>query len=137
MKKRLISAIAAGALCLAPEIAAAQNSSIACMYMLLRVYKKELEHCKVTLPRVQEQRYSRMRANLEKFIRANAKGDPEKMIAGIARSEERAIAGLSSCNSEDFKLARLSMDQLLTSDNEHVVNQNLKIPGNPQAGPCG
>ena len=137
MKKALIPVLAALALTAAPEVAQAQNSSIACMYMLLRVYHKELEYCRVELPRVQEQRYSRMRANFEKFIRANAKGDAEKMIAGIEGSEKRAIAGMGSCKSDNFDLARKALDQLLTGDNEALVNQHLKTPRDPQAGPCG
>jgi hypothetical protein len=137
MKKALIPIIAALALTAVPQLAAAQNGSIACMYMLLRVYHKEMEYCRVRLPADREQRYSRMRANFEKYIRANAKGDAELMISGIDASEKRALAGLKSCQSDDFKLAQQALDQLLTPANENVVNQNLKIPGNPQAGSCG
>ena len=137
MKKALLPFIAALALSLVPQVAMAQNSSVACMYMLLRVYHKELEYCRVTLPRAMEQRYVRMRANFERFIRANAKGDPEKMISGIESSEKRAIAGMGSCRSENFDLARKALDQLLTGDNEALVNQHLRTPRNPQEGPCG
>jgi hypothetical protein len=134
MKKALVPLLAF--LLVVPQVAAAQ-SSIACLYMLLRVYHKETEHCGVKLSRDYENRYLRFRANMEKYIRANAKGDAEAMIAGIAKNEERALAGLKSCNSDDFKLAQQALDNLLAPSNEHIVVENLKIARDPQAGTCG
>ena len=135
MRKALVSGLVAGSLLL--TTAASAQTSIACMYMLLRVYHAELDHCRVALPKEREDRYLRMRASFEKFIRENAKGNPEAMIAGIADNEKRAIAALSSCQSEDFKLARQAIDQLTDFTNERLVNDTLKIARNPQSGSCG
>ncbi len=135
MRKALVSGLIAGSLVL--TTAASAQTSVACMYMLLRVYHAELEHCRVALPKEREDRYLRMRASLEKYIRENAKGNPEAMIAGIADNEKRALAGLTSCQSDDFKLARQAIDQLTDFSNERMLNDTLKIPRNPQAGSCG
>ena len=135
MKRALIPGLMIGLLAL-PSVAEAQTS-IACEYMLLRVYHAEMDHCRVALPKEREDRYQRMRAAMEKFIRANAKNDPEKMIAGIADNEKRAIAGLSSCQSDDFKLARQAIDQLTDFSNEKTVTETLKVPRDPQRGSCG
>jgi hypothetical protein len=105
--------------------------------MLLRVYHAELDHCRVSLPKEREDRYQRMRTAMEKFIRANAKNDADKMIAGIADNEKRAVAGLASCQSEDFKLARQAIDQLTDFSNEKTVTETLKVPRDPQRGSCG
>lgn len=139
MKKTLISGLMPGlmvVLLLASSVANAQTS-IACMYMLLRVYHAEIDYCRVALPKEREDRYQRMRAAMEKFIRANAKNDPEAMIAGIADNEKRAIAGLASCQSDDFKLARQAIDQLTDFTNEKMVNDTLKFARDPQRGSCG
>ena len=135
MKRALIPGLMIGLLAL-PSVAEAQTS-IACEYMLLRVYHAEMDHCRVALPKEREDRYQRMRAAMEKFIRANAKNDPEKMIAEIADNEKRAIAGLSSCQSDDFKLARQAIDQLTDFSNEKTVTETLKVPRDPQRGSCG
>jgi len=135
MKKAFAPALMIGLLFGSP-LAHAQTS-IACEYMLLRVYHAELDHCRVALPKEREDRYLRMRAAMEKFIRANAKNDAEKMIAGIADNEKRAIAGLSSCQSDDFKLARQAIDQLTDFSNEKTVTETLKVPRDPQRGSCG
>jgi hypothetical protein len=117
--------------------AAQAQSSISCMYMLLRVYRAELAYCRVPLPPQREARYQRMRAGLEQFIRANAKNDPEAMIKGIDSNIQRALAGLKSCQSDDFRLAQQAMDQLTEPENETMVAQTLKIPRDPQLGTCG
>jgi hypothetical protein len=117
--------------------AAQAQSSIACMYMLLRVYRAELEYCRVPLPAPREARYQRMRAGLEQFIRSHAKNDPEGMIKGVDNNVRRAIAGLKSCQSDDFRLAQKAMDQLTEPENEKMVSNTLKIPRDPQAGTCG
>ena len=135
MKKALVASLTIGLL-FGSSVARAQTS-IACEYMLLRVYHAELDHCRVALPKEREDRYQRMRAAMETFIRANAKRDPEAMIAGIANNEKRAISGLSSCQSEDFKLARQAIDQLTDFSNERQVTETLKVPRDPQRGTCG
>ena len=117
--------------------AAHAESSIACMYMLLRVYHAELDYCRVALPKDQEDRYQRLRASMEQFIRANAKNDPEAMIGGIDDNIKRAIVGLKSCQSDDFKLARQAMDQLTAPSNEAQMRETVKIPRDPQRGSCG
>jgi hypothetical protein len=136
MKKKIIASLLATTFVLSATAAQAQTS-ISCMYMLLRVYHAELDRCKVSLPAEREDRYKRMRASMEKFIRANAKVDPEKIIAGIADNEKRAVASLSSCNSDDFKLARQAIDQMTDFSNEKVVNDNLAYARDPQSGTCG
>ena len=117
--------------------AAQAQSSISCMYMLLRVYRAELEYCRVPLPAQREARYQRMRSGMEQFIRQHAKNDPEGMIKGIDSNIQRAIAGLKSCQSDDFRLAQKAMDQLTEPENERMVANTLKIPRDPQLGTCG
>jgi len=135
MKRALIALLVSASL-LASTAAQAQ-SSIACMYMLLRVYHAEMDYCRVALPKDREDRYQRIRANLEQFIRMNGKNDPEALIKGIDGNISRALAGLKSCRSDDFSLARQAMDQLTTPANETMVRDTVKIPRDPQQGSCG
>jgi hypothetical protein len=114
-----------------------QATSVSCTYMLLRVYHAELEACHVPLAKDREDRYLRLRASMEKFIRANAKNDPEKMIASVDNNIKRALAGLKSCKSNDFLLARQAMDKLTAPENGKIVNGNLQYPSDPQVGGCG
>ena len=74
---------------------------------------------------------------LEQFIRANGKNDPEALIKGVDNNIQRALSGLKSCQSEDFRLAQQAMDQLTEPENEAMVNGTLKIPRDPQLGSCG
>ena len=134
MKRALIAGFLAA---LVGVTAAQAQSSVACMYMLLRVYKAELDYCRVPLPAQREARYQRMKAGMEQFIRANAKNDPEAMIKGVDNNIRRALAGLKSCQSEDFRLAQKAMDQLTEPENEQMVQGTLKIPRDPQQGTCG
>lgn len=135
MKKAFVAAVVFASL-LGAGVAQAQ-SSISCMYMLLRVYKAELDYCRVPLPAQREARYQRMRSGMEQFIRQHAKNDPEAMIKGIDTNIQRAIAGLKSCQSDDFRLAQKAMDQLTEPENETMVTNTLKIPRDPQQGTCG
>jgi len=135
MKKAFVAAVVLASL-LGAGVAQAQ-SSISCMYMLLRVYKAELDYCRVPLPAQREARYQRMRSGMEQFIRQHAKNDPEAMIKGIDTNIQRAIAGLKSCQSDDFRLAQKAMDQLTEPENETMVTNTLKIPRDPQQGTCG
>ena len=135
MNRALIAVLVSASLFAAT--AAQAQSSVACMYMLLRVYHAELDYCRVALPKDREDRYQRIRANLEQFIRTNGKNNPEAMIAGIDDNIKRAIAGLKSCQSDDFSLARQAMDQLTTPGNETMVRDTVKIPRDPQQGSCG
>jgi hypothetical protein len=135
MKKTFAAGLAAASLLSAS--AAQAQSSISCMYMLLRVYRAELDYCRVPLPAQREARYQRMKAGLEQFIRANAKNDPEALIKGIDGNIQRALGGLKSCQSDDFKLAQKAMDQLTEPENETMVQRTIKIPRDPQQGSCG
>jgi len=135
MRKAFIAAVVLASL-LGAGVAQAQ-SSISCMYMLLRVYRAELAYCRVPLPAQREARYQRMRTGMEKFIREHAKNDPEALIKGIDTNIQRAISGLKSCQSDDFRLAQKAMDQLTEPENETMVTNTLKIPRDPQQGTCG
>jgi hypothetical protein len=136
MRKAIASILASSLAVLAPGAARAETS-LTCMYMLMRVYHAEYEACHVALPKDREDRYSRMRTGLEKFIRANAKQDPEKILAGIENDNiKRALAGLKSCQSDDFKFAQQAMERLTTPDNEKMITNTLNIPRDPQTGDC-
>src|SRR5262245_8975746 len=135
MKKALVAGVAS--LALLSATAAQAQTSIACMSMLLSVYRDELKYCRVTVPAQREARYDRMKARMEQFIRANAKNDPEAMIKGIDSNIQRALAGLKSCQSEDFRLAQKAIDQLTEPENETMVTNTLKIARDPQQGTCG
>jgi hypothetical protein len=135
MKKAFVAGIALATVLGAT--AAEAQSSISCMYMLMRVYRAELAYCRVPLPAQREARYQRMKTGLEQFIRQNAKNDPEAMIKGVDNNIQRAIAGLKSCQSEDFRLAQKAMDQLTEPEQETMVTNTLKIPRDPQQGSCG
>ena len=137
MRKFLTKWLLAPALVLTPVATAHAQTSIACMYMLMRVYKAEMDYCKVPLAKDRSDRYERMKAGMEKFIRANAKVDAEKVIAGIENDNiKRALAGLKSCQSDDFKYARQAMDQLTTPDNEKTVQGSLSFARDPMQGDC-
>jgi hypothetical protein len=138
MRKTLTACLVSSALILAPIDAARAETSIACMYMLMRVYHAELDYCHVPLSKDREDRYQQMRTGLEKFIRANAKNDPQKIISGIETDNiKRALAGLKSCNSDDFRYAVQAMDQITTPDHEKMVEGTLGLPRDPMVGDCG
>ena len=135
MKKAFVAGVALATVLGAT--AAEAQSSISCMYMLLRVYRAELAYCRVPLPAPREARYQRMKNGLEQFIRQHAKNDPEAMIKGVDSNIQRAISGLKSCQSDDFRLAQKAMDQLTEPEQETMVANTLKIPRDPQQGSCG
>src|SRR5260370_31171755 len=106
MGKTLIPWLLSAAFVLTPLASARAETSIACEYMLMRVYHAELDVCRVPLAKDKEARYQRLRTSMEQFIRTHAKNDPEKIIAGIETDNiKRALAGLKSCKSDDFKFA--------------------------------
>jgi hypothetical protein len=134
--RRALVPIVLSSLILAPAAAQAETS-LSCMYMLMRVYHAELDSCHVVLPKDREDRYSRMRTGMEKFIRANAKNDPDRILSNIENDNiKRALQGLKSCQSDDFKFAQQAMDRLTTADNEKLLNNTLKVPRDPQIGDC-
>ena len=138
MGKALIGGIVAMALVLGPVASARAETSIACMYMLMRVYHAELDACHVPLSKDREERYVHMRTDMEKFIRANAKNDPDKIISGIETDNiRRALTGLKSCRSDDFKYAVQALDQITTPDHEKMVVGTLALPRDPMIGDCG
>ena len=113
-----------------------QAASVACMYLLMRVYHAELEHCGVALPRDQENRFQRLNAAMQKYIRDNARNDPEKMFASVEEKVKIAIKTLPSCRSNDFDLARKAIDDMTAPTNEASIRDRLKYPGDPQVGGC-
>jgi hypothetical protein len=135
--KALIPCLLSSALVAVPVASAHAQTSVACMYMLMRVYKAEMDYCKVPLAPDRDARYSRLKTGLENFIRANAKQDPDKIFSGIENSNiKRALAGLKSCNSDDFKYAQQAMDKITTPDNEKLVQNSLTIKRDPMTGDC-
>jgi hypothetical protein len=137
MRKASIPWLLSASLVLAPVTSARAQTSIACEYMLMRVYHAELDICRVPLAKDREARYQRLRASLEQFIRTHAKNDPEKIISGIETDNiKRALAGLKSCKSDDFKFAAQAMDQITTPAHEKMVQGTLGIPRDPMSGDC-
>lgn len=137
MRKSLLPWVVSSVLVLAPVASARAETSIACMYMLMRVYHAELETCRVPLRADREARYQRLRGSMEKFIRTNAKNDPEKILSGIENNNvKRALAGLKSCQSDDFKFAIQAMDQITAPDHEKMVQSTLTLPRDPMSGDC-
>ena len=137
MRKALIPWSLSAAVVLAPVAGARAQTSIACEYMLMRVYHAELDACRVPLTKDREARYQRLRASLENFIRTHAKNDPEKIISGIETDNiKRALAGLKSCKSDDFKFAAQAMDQITTPAHEKMVQGTLGVPRDPMTGDC-
>jgi hypothetical protein len=135
MQKTLTALIAPVLVAGLPLNAYAQTS-VSCMYMLMRVYHAELDACHVPLQVPREQRYQRMKAGLEQFIRKNARQNPQLIIDGIQDNIKRALAGLKSCNSDDFRAAVQAMDQITTEDHEKMVQGTLSYPRDPQVGDC-
>ncbi|HXJ01699.1 MAG TPA: hypothetical protein VNH44_10780 [Micropepsaceae bacterium] len=137
MRKTLIPWLLSSAMVLTPLAAARAETSVTCMYMLMRVYKAELDVCHVPLAPDRDARYQRMKTSLEGFIRAHAKNDPNKIITGIETDNiKRALAGLKSCQSDDFKFAQQAMDQITTPDHEKMIQGTLSIVRDPQSGDC-
>ena len=137
MRKASIPFLLSAALVLASVAGAQAQTSIACEYMLMRVYHAELDICRVPLAKDREARYQRLRASLEQFIRTHAKNDPEKIISGIETDNiKRALEGLKSCKSDDFKFAVQAMDQITTPAHEKMVQGTLGIPRDPMSGDC-
>ena len=137
MRNALISGVLASVLVLGTVAAARAETSIACMYMLMRVYHAELDACRVPLSKDREERYERMRTGMEKFIRTNAKNDPNKILSGIENNNiKRALAGLKSCQSDDFRYAVQALDQITTPDHEKMLEGTLTLPRDPMIGDC-
>jgi hypothetical protein len=137
MRKALVTWLLSAAVVLTPVAAARAETSIACMYMLMRVYHAELDACRVPLSKDREARYQRVRGSLEQFIRTHAKNDPEKIISGIENDNiKRALAGLKSCKSDDFKFAAQAMDQITTPAHEKMVQGTLGVARDPMSGDC-
>ena len=137
MRKALIPWLLSAAAVLTPVASARAETSIACEYMLMRVYHAELDVCRVPLTKDREDRYQRLRASLETFIRTHAKNDPDKIISGIETDNiKRALAGLKSCKSDDFKFAAQAMDQITTPAHEKMVQGTLGVPRDPMTGDC-
>jgi hypothetical protein len=137
MRKTSIPFLLSAAVVLASVAGAQAQTSIACEYMLMRVYHAELDICRVPLAKDKEARYQRLRASLEQFIRTHAKNDPEKIISGIETDNiKRALAGLKSCKSDDFKFAVQAMDQITSPAHEKMVQGTLGIPRDPMSGDC-
>ena len=137
MRRASIPFLLSAAVVLASVAGAQAQTSIACEYMLMRVYHAELDVCRVALAKDKEARYQRLRASLEQFIRTHAKNDPEKIISGIETDNiKRALAGLKSCKSDDFKFAVQAMDQITSPDHEKMVQGTLGIPRDPMSGDC-
>ena len=138
MRNVMLCGVLASALIVGPIAEARAETSIACMYMLMRVYHAELDACHVPLSKDREERYETMRAGMEKFIRANAKNDPNKILSGIENDNvKRALAGLKSCRSDDFRFAVQALDQITTPDHEKMVEGSLALPRDPMSGDCG
>ena len=137
MRRAWISWLLAGVIGLVPVARAQAQTSIACEYMLMRVYHAELDVCRVPLAKDKEARYQRLRSSMEQFIRSHAKNDPEKILSGIETDNiKRALAGLKSCKSDDFKFAVQAMDQMTTPAHEKMVQSTLGIPRDPMSGDC-
>ena len=137
MRKASIPWLLSAAAVLAPVASVRAETSIACEYMLMRVYHAELDVCRVPLTKDREDRYQRLRASLENFIRTHAKNDPDKIISGIETDNiKRALAGLKSCKSDDFKFATQAMDQITTPAHEKMVQGTLGVPRDPMTGDC-
>lgn len=137
MRRAWISWLLSAVIALMPVAGAQAQTSIACEYMLMRVYHAELDICRVPLAKDKEARYQRLRASLEQFIRTHAKNDPEKIISGIETDNiKRALAGLKSCRSDDFKFAVQAMDQITTPANEKMVQGTLGVARDPMSGDC-
>jgi len=137
MRQALIPWLLSAAVVVAPAASAWAETSIACEYMLMRVYHAELDACRVPLTKDREDRYQRLRASLENFIRTHAKNDPDKIISGIETANiKRALAGLKSCKSDDFKFATQAMDQITTPAHEKMVQGTLGVPRDPMTGDC-
>jgi len=138
MQKSVVAGLISSALILAPLSAARADTSITCMYMLMRVYHAELDRCHVALSKDREDRFLRMKAGMEKFIHTNAKQDPNLILSGIENDNiKRALAGLKSCESDDFKYAVQALDEITTPDHEKMVQGTLALPRDPQIGDCG
>jgi hypothetical protein len=119
------------------SVAASAETSIACVYMLMRVYHAELDACHVAIPKDREERYSRLRAGMEKFIRENAKNDAEKILSRIETVNIKgALQSLRSCHSADFKFARQTIDQITDGDHEALIKNSLALRRDPMEGDC-
>src|SRR6266849_1175139 len=137
MRKASIPFLLPAAVLLVSVASAQAQTSIACEYMLMRVYHAELDICRVPLAKDREARYQRLRASLEQFIRTHAKNDPEKILSGIETDNiKRALEGLKSCQSDDFKFAQQAMDRLTSPDNENLLKNTLNVPRDPMQGDC-
>lgn len=130
-----ILSMAISGLLLVP-VAVRAETSVSCVYLLMNVYHAEMDACHVMLPADKSGRYVRLKTELEHFILANAKNDPKKIFFSVDSSTKRGLAGLKSCQSEDFAAARQGLGKLLTPESENYVSAMLSSRHDPQDGTC-
>jgi hypothetical protein len=136
MRSAVVTAVSLSLLTIATGTARA-DTSLACLYMLMRVYHAELDTCHVALSADQEERYSRMRIGMEKFIHDNARNDPKKIISGIENNNiRRALQNLKSCQSNDIRSARKTMNEITTPEHQALIENTLSVPRDPVQGDC-
>jgi hypothetical protein len=111
------------------------ENSIACTYLLMRIYHEHMKACGTPLPAANEARYVWMKGQLEKFIRDNAPVSPEKVIANVDEKVQKSLENIV-CNSMDFARAKSSMETYTSSFRGEEFKESIAVPRNPMVGSC-
>ena len=134
--RKISIAILTAFVALGTSLPARAENSVACSYMLMRIYHEHMKVCGTPLPRANETRFLWMKGQFEKFIYDNAVASPEKIIANVDKKVTESLKNVQ-CNSMDFARAKSTMESYTSSARAQEFKDSLSYPRNPLAGTCG
>lgn len=113
-----------------------QNSPVACFYMLMRTYHRQLAVCQEPLNDEAEQRFSRMTAAMEDYILRNARLDPAAIIENARGAAERIGEVVPACGSGAYEETKEAMLNLTSAESEALLYAQLETNALPANGSC-
>lgn len=133
--RKPVSLLAAAAIVMASAVPARAENSVACLYLLMRIYHAQMDACKTPLDGASEAGYKRVRGQFETFIAQNAKQDPKAIIANVDATAQKSAA-TAKCKSMEFAQVKEAMKSFTSPFGETQLRENLKRKRDPQAGSC-
>jgi hypothetical protein len=133
--RKLSAALLVPAMLAVSAVPARAENSVSCVYLVLRLYHAQMQACRQPLKPPNERGYVRIRAMMEKFIRENAKANPDGILASV-EAKAKAVPR-STCKGPEFAQVKSAMESFTSPYGETQLRENLKRKRDPQAGTCG
>jgi hypothetical protein len=111
--------------------AQAQTASVACLYMLLTATHAAVTACGPPLDGEHEANYVTLHSAVEKFIRENARSDPDGLLAALQRSS-RPPPPEKTCDPS----FRRSLETMTAPETVAKIQEGMKTPSDPMVGGC-